>query len=65
MGSSLTNIILLVISLVIGVGITFFSTNLLNEGGLLLDQQLQIIIAVVLTLFTYVALYFMAKGRGG
>ncbi len=63
MGSTLKNIVLLVISLVIGIGITYMGTSLI-EPMYPLDQQIQIVIAVVLTLFTYVAFYFMTKGSG-
>jgi uncharacterized membrane protein YgaE (UPF0421/DUF939 family) len=57
MGSTLKNVIILVISLAIGIGITYFASSL--------DQQTQIIIAVVLTLFAYMAFYFMTKGGSG
>lgn len=63
--STITNIVVLAVSLVIGVGVTYFGTGLLNQSGMLIDQQTQIIIAVVLSLFAFLALYFMAKGRGG
>ncbi|MCI0503875.1 hypothetical protein L0Y65_04135 [Candidatus Micrarchaeota archaeon] len=63
MGSTLKNIILLVISLLIGIGITYMGVSLM-EPAILIDQTLQIIIAVVLTLFAYVAFYFMTKGSG-
>lgn len=63
MGSTLKNVILLVISLVIGAGVTMLASGLM-EPTIILDQQLQIIIAVVLTLFAYVAFYFMTKGSG-
>jgi hypothetical protein len=66
MGSTITNILLLAVSIVIGVGVAFFGTGLLNEtGAVLIDQQMQIIVAVVLSLFAFIALYFMAKSRGG
>jgi hypothetical protein len=61
MGSTVTNILLLIVAAALGIGVTYFGTSLV--GGF--DQQLQIIIAVVLTLFAWVALYFMSKGRGG
>jgi hypothetical protein len=63
MGSTLKNIILLVISLLIGMGVTYMGTTLM-EDSFPLDQQLQIIIAVVLTIFAYTAFYFMTKGSG-
>ena len=65
MGSSLTNVLLLVVALAIGIAVTFFGTGLLNDSGLAIDQQTQIILAVVISLFAFVAFYFMAKGRGG
>lgn len=61
MGSTLVNVILLVVAAAIGIGVTYFGTSLI--GGI--DQQTQIIIAIVLTIFAWIALYFMAKGRGG
>ncbi len=64
MASTLKNVLLLAISLAIGIGVTLFSTSLLEETSFVLDQQLQIIIAVVLTLFAYIAFYFMTKGSG-
>ena len=63
MGSTLKNVILLAISLVIGMGITYMGTSLM-EQMYPLDEQIQIVLAVVLTLFTYVAFYFMTKGSG-
>ncbi len=65
MGSSLTNVLLLVVSLAIGIAVTWFGTGLLNDTGLAIDQQTQIILAIVISLFAFVAFYFMAKGRGG
>lgn len=60
MGSSLGNFLLLIGALIIGVGITYFSSTLVK-----FDQQTQIIIAIVVSVFAFIALYFMAKGRGG
>jgi hypothetical protein len=64
MGSTLKNVIILVISLAIGIGITYFASSLM-ASEFPLDQQTQIIIAVVLTLFAYMAFYFMTKGGSG
>jgi hypothetical protein len=61
MGSTIVNIVLLIVAAALGIGVTYFGTSLI--GGI--DQQTQIIVAVVLTLFAWVALYFMSKGRGG
>ncbi|MEW6748204.1 MAG: hypothetical protein AB1295_00645 [Candidatus Micrarchaeota archaeon] len=56
-------ILILILSLVIGIGVTFFGTSL--AGPLLkIDQMMQILIAVVLTIFTYIAFYYMTKGSG-
>lgn len=59
---TLVNVLLLAVAVVIGVGVAFF---LLPELLPFLDEQTRIIIAVVLTLFSFVALYFMSKGHGG
>jgi hypothetical protein len=63
MGSTLKNILLLVISLLIGIGVTYMGVSLM-EGSVAIDQTLQIICAVILTLFAYIAFYFMTKGGG-
>ncbi len=63
MGSTLKNIVLLIISLLIGMGVTYMGTTLM-EGSFPIDQQLQIIFAVILTIFAYTAFYFMTKGSG-
>lgn len=60
MGSSLGNFLLLIGALIVGVGITYFSSTLVK-----FDQQTQIIVAIVISVFAFIALYFMAKGRGG
>ncbi len=61
MGSStLVNIIFLIIGILVGVGITWIVTPILG-----LDQELQIIAAVILAFFTFISLYFMKKGGGG
>ncbi|MEW6723074.1 MAG: hypothetical protein AB1324_07460 [Candidatus Micrarchaeota archaeon] len=65
MAGGAKQILLLVVSLIIGIGVTFFSTGLMNEVGFIVDQQTQIIIAVVISLFAYVSFYFMSKGHGG
>ena len=59
---TLVNVLLFIASAAIGVGIAFF---LIPELLPWLDEQTRIIIAVVLTLFSFVALYFMSKGHGG
>lgn len=61
MGSTLTNVLLVIGSLILGIGITYFGTSLLPD----IDQQTQIIIAIVISVFAFLALYFMTKSRGG
>lgn len=55
-------IILLIAAIAIGVGITMVATPLLGD---LIDEQMQIIIAIVLSLFAFISLYFMSKSHGG
>ncbi|MBU0528071.1 MAG: hypothetical protein ABH983_06095 [Candidatus Micrarchaeota archaeon] len=59
---TLINIILLAVSLAIGVGVAMF---LIPDLLPFLDEQTRIIIAVVLTIFSFVALYFISKGNSG
>ena len=61
MPKTIVTLILLVVAIAIGVGVTMLATPLL--GGI--DQQTQIIIAVVLSIFSFISLYFMSKGHGG
>lgn len=66
MGSTLTNVLLLAGSLLIGISITYFASGLIGCSKILcMDQQMQIILAVVLSIFSFMALYFMTKNRGG
>ena len=61
MGSStLVNIIFFIVALIVGVGITWIVSPILG-----FDQELQIIVAVVLSFFVFISLYFMKKGGGG
>lgn len=56
-------ILILILSLAIGIGVTYFGTSL--TGSLFkADQTVQIILAVILTLFSYIAFYYMTKGSG-
>jgi hypothetical protein len=43
-----------------GIGVTYFATSLVK----FIDFQTKVIIAIVLTLFSFMALYFMTKNRG-
>ncbi len=59
---TLLNIGLLVVAIVIGVGIGMF---LIPQLMPFLDEQTRIIITVLLTLSSFVSLYFMTKSHGG
>lgn len=61
MVSTVVKVILLVAALAIGIGITMLGTSLI--GGI--DEMTRIIIAIVLSIFSFISLYFMAKGHGG
>ncbi|MFH0737623.1 MAG: hypothetical protein V1827_03635 [Candidatus Micrarchaeota archaeon] len=63
MGSTAKNILLLIISLVIGISVTYLGVSLIQDV-FPIDQLLQIIVAVVLTIFAYMCFYFMTKGSG-
>jgi hypothetical protein len=63
MGSTAKHLVILIISLAIGIGVTFFSTSLI-EPMFPIDQLTQIILAVVLAIFAYIAFYYMTKGSG-
>jgi len=54
-------VLFLAISLAVGIGISMF---LIPDLLPFLDEQTRIIIGAVLTIFTYVSLYFMSKGQG-
>jgi hypothetical protein len=54
-------ILFLIVSLVIGIGISMY---LLPQLVPFIDEQTRIIIGVVLSLFAFMSLYFMAKGSG-
>jgi hypothetical protein len=61
MPKKIVTIILLIAAIAIGIGITILATPLLGVD----DQQTQIIIGVVLSVFVFISLYFMSKGHGG
>lgn len=46
--------------LIIGIGIAMFGTSLIPG----IDQMMQILIAIVLSIFAAMSLYFMTKGSG-
>ena len=61
MGSTIVNILFLIVAAFIGIGFgMFFIPDLLP----FLDEQTRIIISIVLTFFTFISLYFMSKGKG-
>ena len=59
---TLLNIGILAVSLVVGVGIGMF---LIPQLLPFLDEQTKIIITAILTLSSFVSLYFMTKSHGG
>ncbi len=63
MGSTLKQVVLLVISAAIGIGVMYVGTSLMPPG--FFDEQTKIIIGIVLTLFAYISFYYMSKGGGG
>ncbi len=57
----LATVLILILSVILGVGITLFSSSLVPW----LTQQNKIIAAIVISAFAFIALYFMSKSRGG
>jgi ABC-type amino acid transport system permease subunit len=47
--------------LIIGIGVAMFGTSLIPG----IDQMTEIVIAIVLSVFAAISLYFMTKGSGG
>ncbi len=66
MASTLVKVVVAIGSLALGIGITyFFSQNCLRPWcPLPTDQTSLILIGVVMTVCSYIALYFMTKGSG-
>jgi hypothetical protein len=60
MGSTALNVILVIVSLILGIGVTYFGTSLIPG----IDDQIKIVLAIVISLFAFMALYFMTKNRG-
>jgi membrane protein implicated in regulation of membrane protease activity len=46
--------------LILGIGMSMLGTSLIPG----IDEQMQIIIAIVLSIFAAMSLYFMTKGAG-
>ena len=61
MASTAMKFIILVLSVAIGGGVTYFASGLTPW----IDDQMKIIIAIVLIFFTYISFYFMTKGSSG
>jgi len=51
----------IIAGLIVGIGIALFGTSLVPG----IDQTMQIIIAIVLSIFAAMSFYFMTKGSGG
>ena len=60
MASTALNVFLLIVSLALGIGVAYFSSSLVPW----IDDMMRIGIAIVLTLFAFISLYFMTKNRG-
>ena len=60
MGSTALNVILVIVSLILGIGVTYFGTSLIPG----VDDQIKIVLAIVISIFAFMALYFMTKNRG-
>jgi len=59
MASTLVKIIVAIAAIAIGVGVTWFYSTIIPT-----DRNMLILIAIGMTFFSYVALYFMTKGSG-
>ena len=59
--AKLLSVVSIIGGLIIGIGVAIFGTSLVPG----IDQTTQIIIAIVLSVFAAVSLYFMTKGSGG
>jgi hypothetical protein len=65
MASTLIKVIVGFGALAIGVGFTlFFKANCVKSCPLPTDTNSLILIGIVMTVFSYIALYFMTKGSG-
>lgn len=56
----LVAVVMLIIAVALGIGVSLY---IIPELLPFLDEQTRIIIGVVLSLFAFVALYFMSKGN--
>lgn len=60
MSGTAVKILLFIVALVIGVGVTLLFDNLIPGS----DQLTLVGIAVAMTLASFISLYFMSKSRG-
>lgn len=60
MSGTAVKILLFIVALVIGVGVTLLYDNMIPGS----DQMTLVGIAVVMTLASFVSLYYMSKSRG-
>jgi NhaP-type Na+/H+ or K+/H+ antiporter len=58
--AKLLAVISIIGGLIVGTGIALLGTSLIKG----IDQQMQIIIAIVLSVFAAMSFYFMTKGSG-
>ncbi len=61
MASSLVKAIVFIGSLILGIGITMFYDSIMPGT----DLNILILMAIGMTLASFVSLYFMTKGSGG
>ena len=61
MASSLVKVIVFIGSLLLGIGITMFYDSIMPGT----DLTILILMAIGMTLASFVSLYFMTKGSGG
>lgn len=59
MARTLVNIVLAIVAIAIGIGISTVASSVLN-----LDFNMQIVVGVVMTLASFISLYFMTKSQG-
>lgn len=58
--AKLLAVVAVIAGLIVGIGITWLGTDLMG----IYDQQLQIVIAIVLSIFAAMSFYFLTKGSG-
>lgn len=58
--AKLIAVVSVIAGLILGIAITWLGTDLMG----IYDQQLQILIAIVLSIFAAMSFYFLTKGSG-